>query len=316
MNTTRRTSGTTDLNEKLSDQVKATKRKPSRTTPPAEGKLTVAEHARLAELEAVVETNLEGFVKVGDALIEIRDAGLYRESHGTFEQYLADRWKISRSRGYRLMAAARVVAATSPSGDTPMNEAQARELVPLLDEPEPGEAMREVMDEATAEGRRATAGKLRQVSLRRVGAEHQAQAGPKPTVKRRGATQVRDLPDHKALLADPLFATFEKILGDQPLITLHHRTRRVADCIEVDFQTAIDQQEAKNARLRELLDRGEGNVTNYRAAAKLLRPAFKAAQKAKAAARKPVAPTPTKTRLRRSLKVVAPFDADPPGEGL
>jgi len=51
----------------------------------------------------------EAFVAVGLALKAIRDRRLYRERYGTFEEYSARRWELSRRRGYELCAAAEVV---------------------------------------------------------------------------------------------------------------------------------------------------------------------------------------------------------------
>ena len=45
------------------------------------------EVARLAELELVIERGQKAFVAVGNALAEIRDQRLYRETHATFEAY-------------------------------------------------------------------------------------------------------------------------------------------------------------------------------------------------------------------------------------
>jgi len=52
---------------------------------------------------------------------------------GTFEVYCEQRWKLSRSRAYDLMAASGTVEALSPFGDTPApaNERQARALAGL-----------------------------------------------------------------------------------------------------------------------------------------------------------------------------------------
>ena len=96
--------------------------------------LSAPARSRLAELEAVVERGLETFVEVGRALMEIRDGRLYRETHLSFEAYLDERWSMSRSRGYRLIDAARIGELVSPMGDIPANERQARELAPLLDD--------------------------------------------------------------------------------------------------------------------------------------------------------------------------------------
>ncbi len=98
--------------------------------------LDTHERARLAELEATVKDGLDAFVRVGRALKEIRDAQLYRATHATFEGYCRQRWGMERSHAYRQIDAARVAEAVSPIGDIPANEAQARELVPLLDNEE------------------------------------------------------------------------------------------------------------------------------------------------------------------------------------
>lgn len=90
--------------------------------------------ARLAELEAVIAGGLQTFVDVGLALLEIRDSRLYRESHGTFDDYCRERWHISKTHANRQIEAAEVAGLLTPIGVIPTNEAQARELVPLLRE--------------------------------------------------------------------------------------------------------------------------------------------------------------------------------------
>lgn len=130
----------------------------------------------LAELEAIIERGLSTFVEVGQALLEIRDSRIYRESHLTFQAYCEQRWGFSRFRAYRLMEAA-TITAVLPIGHTPANEAQARELTRL---PEP-EVVREVWAEVTEEhGERVTAADVRQAVDRRLGVERPVPA-PAPT---------------------------------------------------------------------------------------------------------------------------------------
>lgn len=100
--------------------------------------LSLVERKHLADLEQVVDHGLSTFVEVGLALLAIRDGRLYRAGYASFEEYLEGRWRLSRSRGYQLVDAARVAGVLSTTVDigAPTNEAQARELVPLLTEEE------------------------------------------------------------------------------------------------------------------------------------------------------------------------------------
>lgn len=89
---------------------------------------------RLSELEAVIEHGLTTFVEVGEALLEIRESRLYRETHATFEAYCKDRWGWSIRHAERQMVAAQVAGIL---GDHMVaSEGHARELTPLLDQPE------------------------------------------------------------------------------------------------------------------------------------------------------------------------------------
>lgn len=89
----------------------------------------LALRADLAGCELVIERGRKAFVEVGAALMEVRERELYRETHGTFEAYCADRWGFSRVHAWRLMEAADVVA-TLPMGNipAPASERQVREL--------------------------------------------------------------------------------------------------------------------------------------------------------------------------------------------
>jgi hypothetical protein len=125
--------------------------------------LTLVEIDSLAGHEATIERHLDTFVAVGEALLAIRDGRLYRETHDTFEDYCRERWGLARKRGYDLMAAAQVSAVLSPIGDTPgpANEAVARELAPLRDEPE---RLREAWQEAVERhGPEPTAAEVREI---------------------------------------------------------------------------------------------------------------------------------------------------------
>lgn len=99
-------------------------------TPPADT-LTEEEAQELEGCEEVIENGLNIWYQVGEALLHIRDNRLYRASHKTFEEYLNERWGMSRSRAHRLIDASQVAANLLPIGNILANEAQARELVPF-----------------------------------------------------------------------------------------------------------------------------------------------------------------------------------------
>ena len=88
---------------------------------------------RLLHLETIIETEQRCFYKIGKALKEVRDERLYRQLlFDSFESYLKQRWDMSRSHGYRLIEAARIIDNLSPIGEKlPENEAQLRPLIHL-----------------------------------------------------------------------------------------------------------------------------------------------------------------------------------------
>lgn len=86
----------------------------------------------LAVLEATIERGMTTFVEVGNAIREIRDARLYRESYATFEDYCRERWGWSKTHANRQVEAANTAEILTPMGVNVENERQARELAPLL----------------------------------------------------------------------------------------------------------------------------------------------------------------------------------------
>lgn len=101
-----------------------------------ESSLTVGERKKLAELETTIESGLQSFIEVGNALAAIRDRKLYTDVHETFEGYCKSRWGFAKSHAYRLIDSAKVVKNLSPMGDIPppTNERVARELAEIEDE--------------------------------------------------------------------------------------------------------------------------------------------------------------------------------------
>ena len=90
----------------------------------------------LAKHEKTIEAGLASFVDVGNALIAIRDGGLYTATATTFEAYCKTRWGFSKPRAYQLIDAAKVVASLSTMVyvASPPNERIARVLADLPSE--------------------------------------------------------------------------------------------------------------------------------------------------------------------------------------
>lgn len=96
-------------------------------------KLSEVEQAKFAACETVIAKGWNGFVDVGLALGEIRDAQLYRVDYDNFEAYCRARWGYGRHYANRLVLAAQVVSelATKCHQRPPDNEAQVRPLIGL-----------------------------------------------------------------------------------------------------------------------------------------------------------------------------------------
>ncbi|MFJ1708035.1 hypothetical protein [Kitasatospora sp. NPDC088346] len=95
----------------------------------------------------------------GPALWEIHDRKLYRATHATWDEYLTERWNLSRSYAHRLLEMIPVQAALLPNpafGNLVLRESQARVLVPVLRE-YGAEQVREVVEKVLAHGTRPTA---------------------------------------------------------------------------------------------------------------------------------------------------------------
>src|ERR1051325_1200656 len=71
--------------------------------------LSEYEQSQLKRCEKVIEEGLKTFYKVGNALMEIREGKLYRDTHATFEDYCKVKWGMGKSHAYRMMEATEVV---------------------------------------------------------------------------------------------------------------------------------------------------------------------------------------------------------------
>jgi hypothetical protein len=107
--------------------------------------LTISEANRLTELECQMEQDQAAFVRYGNALLEIRESRLYRQSHPTFEDYCRERWQMTKSRANELIRSSKVAFNLVEISTIQPNEAQAATLEQL----EPGQ-QREVWQKAVA----------------------------------------------------------------------------------------------------------------------------------------------------------------------
>lgn len=71
--------------------------------------ISMTESKRLIQLEKIIKEGEQTFVAVGNALLEIRDARLYRSDFSTFETYCEEKWGWSSRRGNQLIQATKVL---------------------------------------------------------------------------------------------------------------------------------------------------------------------------------------------------------------
>jgi hypothetical protein len=119
--------------------------------------LSAREQADLAACEAALDNLRLAFAAAGKALQVIRDARLYRESYGTFDAYVEQRWGMGTSQAYRLIGEWPLAEHLSPIGDK-VNEAQVRALLPYAEVH--GEDAAAVVYQAVKENTQVTAAVL------------------------------------------------------------------------------------------------------------------------------------------------------------
>lgn len=135
---------------------------PDPHSPTGHGQLSTSEETDLTTCEAALDNLRMAFWAAGKALQVIRDARLYRGTHDTFEEYLAQRWDMSRAQAYRLIDAWPLAERLSPIGDT-ITESQVRELLPLAGQHGQDAAAIVYQTVAETDGVRVTAAVLRDV---------------------------------------------------------------------------------------------------------------------------------------------------------
>jgi len=132
--------------------------------------LTLQESQTLEQCETVIERELKAFVRVGNALLTIRDGRLYREEYDTWDEYLRGRWDMERTYAHRVIDAATVAGNLLPIGNIqmPASEHQSRPLTRL--EPEQQrEAWAQVVEEAERTNGKITGALVQEVVDRMQG---------------------------------------------------------------------------------------------------------------------------------------------------
>ncbi len=141
--------------------------------------LTAAEAEQLAKDEAIIEAGITVFYKVGMALCRIRDQHTYRATHATFEDYVNERWSMSRTRAYQLIESGVVADQMSTIVDIPQieNEGQARAIAPIVKEHGP-----DVAADVLRVAQQATEGKVTAKAIKAAAKETVAPKPVKPKV--------------------------------------------------------------------------------------------------------------------------------------
>jgi hypothetical protein len=117
------------------------------------------EQKEMAACEAAIDHLRVAFWAAGKALAVIRDGRHYRTTHATFEDYVEQRWEMSRAQAYRLIEAWPLAErlGVSPIGDTGLTESQVRALLPVVRKHGEGAAFEVYRAVAEADGMRVTA---------------------------------------------------------------------------------------------------------------------------------------------------------------
>lgn len=126
-------------------------------------RLSQAELLRLSELEVTIQRGLKVFYEVGTALLEVRDARLYRQTYGTFEEYCQQRWQLKRNYANKLISASEVITnlgTAVPIDELPTHEKHVRPLTALA--PEEQQIVWQVVTD-TAPGGKVTEAHVRSV---------------------------------------------------------------------------------------------------------------------------------------------------------
>lgn len=126
--------------------------------------MSVADRVALAdkqkrhkELCDAVRKDLPAFLSVGNNLIEIKELGVYMDTHKSFEEFVRDTFNIEKSQTYRLMEAAQVSKKLlDEKVEVPVNESQLREVAKAPPDKQ-AEVVKKAVEKAAEENRKPVA---------------------------------------------------------------------------------------------------------------------------------------------------------------
>lgn len=140
---------------------------PATVSGPPEEQLAAFEAEIRSEFAAATKAQARYVIRVGSALREIRDRGLYTVGYATFEAYAEGVWGLKRRRAYEFIEMAPKMLAVCEISHIPVVESQARVLAPLL-EAHGADAVKAVVSraqtraqEGESKGGKVTAGLLK-----------------------------------------------------------------------------------------------------------------------------------------------------------
>ncbi len=181
--------------------------------------------AELTRCETIIERGLNTFIEVGNALLEIRDNHLYKDTHKTFEDYCKERWSMNRRYANRLIEASEIVMSLGPIGPKPTHESQVRSLSKL--EPE---EQRKVWSQAVEEsnGHTPTAAVVEQITNSFINTKFidqcrpPAQSKPIPDIETFKINLARDI-NNILWLTDPLVERLNQLIKCKDYLDTHSR---------------------------------------------------------------------------------------------
>lgn len=123
---------------------------------------------RFEHLTEVVKRGEQAFIKTGEALYEVREDKLFEVAYEDWDTYCREEFQFSGRHADRIIRASRAATTLGPFGLDIRNEAQARVMARLMDEPATAKRIWDRVGEAT--GGKQTAAALARAVRRETGA--------------------------------------------------------------------------------------------------------------------------------------------------